>query len=215
MSQFEKMMRIIKTPMILITFCILMVCSYFYIDRAVAIFFHNLDLGVTGYLLNGFTLLGQWIIYSVLLLAIGLYFKFIKKNRYYETQAWYLLACMLVANGVSFLLKVSLGRARPDLLFFSNDYGFYGIHFNKDFWSFPSGHTTTIISLALGIGILYARLFWFVLSLAFLVAATRVILYRHYLSDVLVAFYLTTLVTYFLNAYLNKKHYFNKAFMAE
>ena len=126
-------------------------------------------------------------------------------NPVYESRSWYLLGCVFVANLVCFVCKVTLGRARPDLLFASNEFGFYWFKLSKFYWSFPSGHTTTVVSLAVGLGVLFPRYFYIALTVALLVAASRVLLYYHYLSDVLSAFYISLLVVGFFTGYLKDK----------
>lgn len=135
----------------------------------------------------------------------AVYFRYVRTNPVSEARAWYLLGCVLVANLVCFVLKVALSRARPDLLFSSNEFGFYWFRMGKYYWSFPSGHTTTVVSLAVGLGVLFPRYFYAALGVALLVAASRVLLYYHYLSDVMTGFYLTVLVVGFYTHYLKQK----------
>jgi membrane-associated phospholipid phosphatase len=77
-------------------------------------------------------------------------------------------------------------------------YGFYGFETDAHFWSLPSGHTTTIMGVVLGFGILFPRYFYPLLVLGFSVALSRVLLTHHYLSDVFFTFYLTVIEIGFL-----------------
>lgn len=54
-----------------------------------------------------------------------------------------------------------------------------------DRYSFPSGHTITAFALALSIGPFYPQLLLALLGMAILIAASRIILGMHFLSDVL------------------------------
>lgn len=205
MTQFEKTFHFMKKPGVIALYIILVGLTYIYLDRSLAIYFHQLELRNQIHALTILTAFGQWIAYIGLFLFAALYFRYIKSNRAYESISWYLLGCVLIANLVCFIFKISLGRARPDLLFSSEQFGFYGLKFTKSYWSFPSGHTTTVISLAVGIGVLFPRYFYAVLTAAFIVAASRVLLYYHYLSDVMAGFYSSLLVVGFFTQYL-KNH---------
>ncbi len=205
MSQFEKTYRLMKNAWIITFYAILVILVYHFIDIPLATYLHQLDLRTKIHALSALTALGKWTAYVALFFLAALYFRYIQVNRVYEGRSWYLLGCVLVANLVCFILKAGLGRARPELLFSSNEFGFYWFKWNKFYWSFPSGHTTTVVSLAVGLGTLFPRYFFALLGLALLVAASRVLLYYHYLSDVLTAFYLTVLVVGIFIEYLKGK----------
>ena len=104
---------------------------------------------------------------------------------------------------------MSLGRARPILLFQKQFYGFYGFHFDHNFWSFPSGHATTIMGLSFGLSILFPRYVKYFMLLGILVMTTRVILTQHFLSDVLIAAYLCLIevgiIYYLISRYTSVK----------
>ena len=131
---------------------------------------------------------------------------FVKKNVVYEQRAWFLLACVVLPNLVGLVLKITVSRSRPDLLFDGDFFGFYWFKFNDLFWSFPSGHSITVAGLAAGLGALFPRYFYVFLGLALLVTSTRVFLYFHYLSDVMIGFYISMLVVGFFTESLKKNH---------
>ncbi|CAM4503542.1 MAG: hypothetical protein LEGION0403_FIIPPAGN_01869 [Legionella sp.] len=210
MTQFEKTFEFMKKPWVILFYAILVILSYIFVDKDLATYFHQQDLRTNIHVLSILTAFGQWIVYIVLFLATALYFRYVHTNPVFEARAWYLLGCIFIANLVCFVLKVSLSRARPDLLFSSNELGFYWFKMGKYYWSFPSGHTTTVVSLTVGIGVLFPRYFYAVLGVALLVAASRVLLYYHYLSDVMIGFYLTLLVVGFYTHYLKQKNWFEE-----
>jgi len=83
------------------------------------------------------------------------------------------------------LLKVIVGRPRPKLLFASGAYEFSWIGLGADHWSFPSGHAATAAALATTLWCLWPRpLLLYAIAIA-LVAASRVVMGAHYLSDVI------------------------------
>ena len=210
MTQFEKTFNLMKKPWIIISYAILVCLTYIFLDRPIATYFHQLDLRTNIHALSVLTAFGQWIIYLVLFFCAALYFRFIKANSLNEARSWYLLSCVLAANVVCVVIKVALSRARPDLLFASNEFGFYWFKMKGAYWSFPSGHTTTIVSVAAAWGVLFPRHFYALLTLALLVAASRVLLYYHYVSDVMTGFYLSLLTVGFFTHYLKKNHWLGK-----
>jgi membrane-associated phospholipid phosphatase len=211
MTQFERTFWFMKKIWVIVLYSILVILSYNYVDRNLAVYFHQLGLRSNIPALSYLTALGEWMFYVVLFLFFGLYFRFIQKNSLFEARSWYLFGCVVVANLVCFILKISLSRARPELLFMSNQFGFYWFQHGKLYWSFPSGHTMTIISLVVGLGVLFPRCyFYWILSLGILIALTRITLYYHYLSDVLAGFYLSFLVVGLFTQYLKKNNWFSK-----
>ena len=102
--------------------------------------------------------------------------------------------CLIIPNLICLILKMLLGRARPDLLFLDHSYGFYGLHLTQaKYWSYPSGHTTTIISLLYGIHWIFPRYNRLCILIGVLLISTRVLLNYHYLSDVVATAGLTLL----------------------
>jgi len=93
---------------------------------------------------------------------------------------------VLAASGIAAdLIKVICGRARPKLLFRDDVYGFSWGAAQADYWSFPSGHATTIAGLAMALYLLWPRGLPFYVAAALLVMTSRVALDAHYVSDVL------------------------------
>jgi len=93
----------------------------------------------------------------------------------------------------------------------SHEFGFYGFKTSYDYWSFPSGHTTTIMSLAFGLSVLFPRYWVILVSSAVVVALSRVLLIQHYLSDVIVATYLALIEVTILVCFLRKKKWLSEA----
>jgi undecaprenyl-diphosphatase len=53
-----------------------------------------------------------------------------------------------------------------------------------DKYSFPSGHSITAFAVAISVGLFYPELMAYLLTVAFLIASSRIILGMHFLSDV-------------------------------
>ncbi|MFO7675114.1 MAG: phosphatase PAP2 family protein [bacterium] len=97
----------------------------------------------------------------------------------------YLPAAALTASLSAELVKIVLARYRPGLLI---DAGLYGFAFWKaGYWfnSFPSGHAAVAFALAGALALAFPRWRGRAFALAGLVAASRVVLNLHYLSDVI------------------------------
>ena len=87
-----------------------------------------------------------------------------------------------VAGVVVALLKETFDRARPPVA----DPSLAAVGPIPASASFPSGHSATAFAAAVAVGLLYPRLRWPLLGLAVLVAASRVYLGVHYVTDVAV-----------------------------
>lgn len=110
----------------------------------------------------------------------------------------FLFAAVAAAGLVVDLLKVMIGRTRPQLLFASHLYGFGGFALRPDHWSFPSGHTATIVALAAALAWLWPRHVLFYAAVAALVAASRIVVGAHYPSDVLAGAFIAVVATRFV-----------------
>lgn len=103
-----------------------------------------------------------------------------------KDTAWYLLEALMFTQGITQVVKYSVGRARP----FADKgaYHFEGFRFSPSSYSlsFPSGHASTAFSLASVIAEQYDNrlIDWAAYSLAFLAAWARVNDNVHFTSDV-------------------------------
>lgn len=208
MTPFEKIYRLMIKPQLILIYLILVILAYQYADRVVATYFYEIDVRKHASFLYVLTALGSMQVYAVLFFISGLYFRYFKVNREYEAKSWYLLSCILLVNMLGLVLKIMFGRARPDLLFNSHLFGFYWFKLHRFYWSFPSGHTITIISLASGLGVIFPKYFYMFLGAALVIASSRILLYHHYISDVMTAVYLSIIVVGIFTQYVRKKQLF-------
>src|SRR4029077_13693033 len=93
------------------------------------------------------------------------------------------------------VLKVVFGRARPKLFFQANVYDFSWLSWRPDHWSFPSGHSATIVALMTALWYLWPQHLLFYILAATIVAASRIVVGAHYLSDVLAGALIAVLTT--------------------
>ncbi len=93
---------------------------------------------------------------------------------------WAVAGSGILAN----LLKILFGRARPKLLDEQQVYGFLPPGLEGDLHSFPSGHATTVFAVAAALSLLLPGARRWLLALAVVIAASRVVVNAHYFSDV-------------------------------
>jgi undecaprenyl-diphosphatase len=100
----------------------------------------------------------------------------------------------LIAN----LAKNIIGRARPKLFDSVGALDFKLFAFDPDYASLPSGHATNIFAFATVIGILWPRGRVLLYTLAAWIAASRVLIGQHYVTDVVLGAILGTVFPYFV-----------------
>lgn len=126
---------------------------------------------------------------------------------HYAGQSAFVFAAVALSGLIADLLKPVFGRARPKLLFADHMFGFTGLGAHADHWSFPSGHTVTAAALAASLFLFYPR-FWPAYAIAaLLIAASRVAIDAHYLSDVIGGAFLGIAVTWGLWAVYRDRLY--------
>ncbi|MFV1988243.1 MAG: phosphatase PAP2 family protein, partial [Gemmatimonadota bacterium] len=99
------------------------------------------------------------------------------------------LESFLLTAGLTSVIKIGLGRARPDSEFDSRH--FHPLAFEHSFWSFPSGHTANVFALAttlsLELGDEAPWLPYVAYPLAGWTGLTRILDGEHWLTDVVAA----------------------------
>lgn len=174
--------------------------AYAWLDRPLAEAFRGLGGTPVHRFFEYVTQLGVstgWLVGSFLLFAVGWWAAGraqdeARRRRWadWSARGLFVFVCVAVPGLMTNLLKVLFGRARPKLLFADGDFGFHFLRFQADYWSFPSGHTTAAAGLAMAICLMRPRLWPLGLTFTLLVAASRVVLDRHYLSDTLFSAFL-------------------------
>lgn len=196
-------------PFFFVLCCIFIFTSYVYFDQPVAYFFQALDLTSTLPFVSWSTHVGSGPFDLALFIALAGFFHLIYKSPFLKERCLFLVCCVFFPNFICLFLKILLGRARPELLFLDHSYGFYGVHLSQPmYWSFPSGHTTTIVATLFGMhrilpGYIF---FWAVLGVMFI--STRVLLNQHYLSDVVATTCLTLLELFVIMHIMQLKGWF-------
>ena len=107
----------------------------------------------------------------------------------------FLFLSIAVSGFVVDVLKVVFGRARPKLLFQSDVYGFAWLMWHPDHWSFPSGHSATIVALMTALWFLWPQHVLFYVLVAMIVSVSRLVVGAHYLADSLAGALVAVLTT--------------------
>ncbi len=181
--------------------------AYAYVDRPVALYFHRENGGesavfkfITSFGVSTYYLIGTAVAAAALWLAARMTHAAARSQRLraYAAVPLFLFLSIAVSGLVTDLLKVVFGRARPKLLFAHQTFGFDWWGTQADFWSFPSGHTTTVVAIAAALYFLWPRFLPLYVAFAVLVSVSRAIVGAHYASDVIVATFIATAVTAYL-----------------
>lgn len=169
--------------------------SYGFVDRPLALACRGLDPRIVD-VFERITALGVSTGYLIGFFALFLLFRFVVRRRQAARQALFLFvstgAAGLATDGVKFVA----GRARPKLYF---EQGLYGMDFFRvthEYTSFPSGHAATIFATATAL--IFPKWRLPLVFFAAIVAASRVVIGAHYLSDVLFGVYVGVITVYFV-----------------
>lgn len=197
-----------SNPIFITTYIVLGILSYFFLDRYVACFFHHLEWPISVQVtLNFITNLGLgWFYILGFPVAAFIAHEYFKKVNIARALI-FLWLCVIFSSLSCDMIKIILGRARPDKFFEYHQYGFYWFQFNAYYWSFPSGHTSVIAAVMLGLRYLKPRWTLFFITMAIIISATRIVLTQHYISDVMAGFYNALVCVHILHAFYKKKRY--------
>lgn len=124
-----------------------------------------------------------------LLIASSLLFLWaflIKKSKELTKHYFPLVSGLYFSNAFIRILKVVIGRSRPDQFLAENIYQFKWFTFDRLFSSIPSGHATTIGAFAGFFACAYPRHALTIVLFSFLASLSRVYIGAHFLSDILV-----------------------------
>lgn len=177
---------------------IILVCasSYVWLDRPVTDFFLDLRESMLYQIFKQITRLGesQWYLAGGLLLWL-----FYRKKDSLKAGGGLLLLSSVALSGIAAnILKSFLGRARPRLYIHEQIYGFDFFHIEYAWLSFPSGHSATALGAASALALIFPRYKLFFYGLGITIAASRVILAQHWLSDVIAGSFLGLAATLLL-----------------
>jgi membrane-associated phospholipid phosphatase len=172
----------------------LIVASHIYVDRDVATWLNKFqNSGITG-IFRKITDLGSAKVMLALpfIAAIGFFLvsHFIRNaDRAARMirlggQAFFVFCCVAAPAAVGLFAKILIGRARPQLLFEQQVYGFTPMSFNDLWHSMPSGHSLSAAGFAAGLAlVLPLPAFPVICFFGAMIAFSRVATTAHYFGD--------------------------------
>lgn len=210
----------LNTPLIWGSFfLVLTLClfSMIFIDRSVLLLVHKQLPTGWHIFFKKVTRFGKgdiWIGGS-LVIAVGGYMlhRYGKKTALHERwrsvsrKASFVLVSLLVSGLLLNIVKTIIGRLRPRFFLAEGLYGFQPFNFDFGMNTFPSGHSQTIWAAMVSLSLLFPRFKIPFLLFAVLVAASRVFVSAHFVSDVLMGSYLGLLLTFYIYTRFVRKGY--------
>lgn len=135
----------------------------------------------------------------ILVPAALLYLLYRKKSPSLALKGGFIFTSVAASGIIVDIIKALAGRFRPELYFKENLFGFDFLHIAHNMTSFPSGHSATALGAGVGLALLYPRFRMPFIMIALLIMSSRVVIVRHYPSDVLVGAFIgaiTSLILY-------------------
>lgn len=199
------MKRYLPPTALVAVFCAL---SAVFFDRPVALFFKAHVDGLVQSFFKAVTHLGEAQYYLVssgvlTLILVALSFRAAapQARDRWRRLAWspgFMFLSMAISGLIGNALKVSMGRLRPRYFLDENLYGVSPFNHVWGMNSFPSGHSQAAFAAMTSLMVLFPRYAALWLSIAVLVAASRVVTTVHWLSDAVAGSYLGIIVTLML-----------------
>ena len=181
---------------------LLIILSYFFLDIPLTLYCKGLNKSILDFfgIVTEFGI-STW--YLVGSFALFLFYRFFQRRPIYAHRALFLFSSIAFSGIIANIIKVIIGRYRPEMFF---EKGLYGINFlnfsfsnfSHGLTSFPSGHTATTFSLAWALSLFFPRTRIPLFCFAVMVGASRVIITSHYLSDALGGAYVGIMSVLFL-----------------
>jgi membrane-associated phospholipid phosphatase len=191
MTPFDRLFQRMTQPWLVVSYLVFIVLSVMYLDKPITLFFNGLEYNALNPMLEFISRMALRNQYLVLFVLLALVSRYAIPNRVREKRAWFMWLCVFIPCAIVWILKIMFGRARPELLLHDGVYGFQWFEYARNLWSFPSGHTTTIMGIVWGGWIIWPRARWFLFLFGLAVMLSRIMLFKHYFSDVMMAAYLT------------------------
>ena len=174
--------------------------SYVWLDRPIALWFKANLAGTWSIVFHRLTDLGLGGVWLIPAAAGAILFRWQQVRaktdraelnwRLGANGALFLFASVALSGILVDLLKGIIGRLRPYELFEHQLYGFAPLSLDWARTSFPSGHGQTAFAALTAFAMVFPRARIPLLLLATAIAASRVIISVHYLSDVAMGAYL-------------------------
>ena len=177
--------------------------SFLFIDAELAKMLENLSINVKRHLKSFSKLFAPE--FHLILAAIALPFIFLKRRQTKYQPFLFLYASIFVTGVTVKALKYIVGRSRPSELIKHNIEGFDFFSLKSSYHSFPSGHTCIIFASIYVLSMYFPKQKLLLISLGFIISLVRVVINKHYLSDVIATGFLVWFLAKATCDNLNKK----------
>ena len=198
---------------------IALICIFcmLFVDRTVLNIIYTEQPEKIRLLFEKITRLGKgdlWIIGSLCLAVLGFFIKHFTaspktRNRLNSIRVYslFILSSILFSGALLNIIKTIIGRMRPRYFITEGLYGFQPFNFDFGMNTFPSGHSQTIWAVMTALIILFPRYALIFVPFATLVAASRILVSAHFVSDVLMGSYMGFLLTFYVYTWFVRKGY--------
>lgn len=179
--------------------------SYFFVDIPLAQYFEHISRptkAVFKIITESIDPNYHYFAWAVIYFAVA----FLWKKQRLANRCLLILLSIPLANLAMEIIKCTFGRARPDLLFSQDLYGFTFFSLANRFKSFPSGHAATAGAIFGALSCFYPRATAVFTLLAFVMAFSRIVLTYHYLSDVIAGLTFGLLISQWVYVLMKKNN---------
>ena len=168
-------------------YLLLGVFVFLFFDYSISKFFYNIN-SQTKSLFETLTHFGDSLYFFVPTILIWVVIKIIQnKNKIILTISdisLFIFFNILLSGIAVQIFKHILGRPRPPLFHSNNSTTLDIFNFDSRWHSFPSGHTATIFAFIFCLIFLFPKIKNILITIAIVIASTRVIVGAHYVSDI-------------------------------
>ncbi len=170
--------------------------SYNFFDLPVARYFQNAKGDMLYEIFHVLTKFGQIEYYLIPALVVYLYYQ--KRDSLIAMKARFVFVSLALSGIIVLLIKMVGGRFRPELYFKEGLFGFDFFHLSHTMTSFPSGHSATSLGAAAALALLFPkfRVGFYLFGIAVMIS--RVVIVRHYPSDIMIGGLIGALTSYIL-----------------
>lgn len=150
------------------------------------------------------TLAATMLLFPYLSRLPGAFSRFLSKFRW-RVIAFHLAISMGISGLIVNLIKLIVGRQRPSFYLDTGTIEFTPFSFIPGTDAFPSGHAQSIWAAMMSLCLAFPKLSPIFLLVAALGAASRVVLTRHFLSDIIIGSAIAIVCAFYLKYYFEKR----------
>ena len=200
-----KFKRFITSPFQIFILFVIILFSYFFIDRQLSAYISQHRSSWTVYVSSEVTFIGDGMFWLILLPILFL-IAFLRKKQLMMARICFISASLIIASVPVHLLKFIFGRSRSHLFLDQEIYEFHPFNWSlsADYSSFPSGHTATIAGAMIASALFWPKYRYFFYVILLMVATTRIILFAHLFGDCLFGAYIGAVITCLLLKYFDR-----------